>query len=190
MGALAKVREFENADKIKKTIFALQHIQDVSLIKTDNYKLATNNFRVEAYDIAHLSGTNSVGVMTVIEDGVPKKSDYRKFKINGGFGNNDVASLKEVVERRLKHSEWPFPSLIVADGGIAQKNAIEEVLNNMNNTIPVVAVTKNDKHKPEKIMGDNEVIEKHEREILLSNSEAHRFALAFHRKRRGFGIVM
>ncbi|MSR78744.1 MAG: hypothetical protein EXS59_01195 [Candidatus Taylorbacteria bacterium] len=193
MNVLAKTREFEKADKIKKTIFALQHIRDVSLIKSENLQTlkyeSQTPFRIEAYDIAHLSGTNSVGVMTVIENCVARKSDYRKFKIKGGFGNNDVASLKEVIERRFKHSEWMFPSLVVADGGIAQKNVIEEVLSSMNIAISVVAVTKNDKHKPEKIIGSEGTVKEHEREILLSNAEAHRFALAFHQKRRSTSLL-
>ena len=185
MKIAASRREFERAGEIKKTIFALEHIQDISLLKTDNYKLSTDNFRIEAYDIAHISGTDVVGAMVVVENGVPKKSDYRKFKIKGGFGNNDVASLREVIERRLNHSDWLLPSLFVADGGVAQKSVIEQALKAKNLSIPVVAVTKNNRHRPEKILSDEPFVQSHERDILLANSEAHRFALKFHRARRG-----
>ncbi len=184
----AKALRFESADRIKKTIFALQHIQDVSLITserlpTTNYKLPTS-FRIEAYDIAHISGTDVVGSMVVVENGSPKKEDYRKFKIRGGFGNNDTASLREVIERRLHHSKWQLPNLIVADGGEAQKSVIEKILREKHLSVQVVAVTKNDRHRPERILGDENVIKVHKSAILLANSEAHRFAITFHRARR------
>ncbi|MDO8590710.1 MAG: UvrB/UvrC motif-containing protein, partial [bacterium] len=190
MARAAKARNFERAQEIKKTLFALQHIQDVSLIKTRpnvseyvRYGRAPN-YRIEAYDVAHISGTDVVGSMVVVEDGLAKKSDYRKFKIRGGFGNNDLASLKEVIERRLAHSEWTLPVLFVADGGLGQKRIFEEALNARSLSIPVVAVTKNERHRPERILGEQSIIQKHKQAILLANSEAHRFALDFHRSRR------
>ena len=130
MKAHAKKREFEKATEIKNKIYALTHIHDVALLKRDEEggKNGQDVFRIEAYDIAHISGTSTVGVMTVVENGLPKKADYRMFKIRGKFGVNDVASLQEALRRRFKHSEWVMPSLIVADGGIAQKNAALEVL--------------------------------------------------------------
>lgn len=185
MKGYAKKREFERAQQVKTTIFALKHIQDISLVNSgDNSISKTSDFRIEAYDVAHISGTDVVGVMTVVEEGFPKKSDYRKFKIIGGFGNNDVASLKEVIERRLNHTEWPLPKLIVADGSDVQKNTIEEVLRKGGLNIPVVAVTKNERHRPEKIIGDDKLVREFEKSILLANSEAHRFAITFHRARR------
>lgn len=185
MAAAARAQAFERAGAIKKTLFSLQHIQDVSLIKKDNLHLGMQRgFRVEAYDIAHLSGTVSVGAMVVVEDGQADKSQYRKFIIRGGYGNNDIASLKEVFERRLGHDEWFQPSLIVADGGLAQKAIIETALRNSNFSISVVAVTKDERHKALKILGDVSIIKAHKNEILLANSEAHRFALSFHRQQR------
>ncbi len=188
MNDAVKLQNFERAGEIKKTLFSLEHIQDIALIKsekisTTDYLLPTS-YRIEAYDIAHISGTDVVGAMVVLEDGMPEKSDYRKFKIKGGFGNNDVASLKEVIDRRLAHDEWLLPSLFVADGGASQKEMIEKALQALGVSIPVVAVTKNERHRPEKILGDNALIKAHERAILLANNEAHRFAIGFHRKRR------
>ena len=73
MKDFAKARDFESANKVKKTIFALNHIQDVSLIKNDFTSEkgldSKDTFRIESYDIAHMSGENVVGVMTVVEDG-------------------------------------------------------------------------------------------------------------------------
>lgn len=185
MKSLAKAMHFERAQEIKKTLFTLKHIQDVGLVKLSvEAPKDGSTFRIEAYDVAHISGTDVVGVMVVVENGSPKKSDYRKFKIRGGFGNNDVASLREVLERRLSHSEWPLPSVFVADGGLAQKNVIEDELSKRNISIPVVAVTKNAQHRPEKILGDDNLIKVQEGAILLANAEAHRFSIAFHRARR------
>lgn len=200
MKSFAKEKKFEEANITKRTLFTLNHIQDVALIKEDpankDYSVqsqALHSFRIESYDIAHMSGQNVVGVMTVVEDGEIKKSDYRKFKIKDnpllrqGFavqaGNNDIAALKQVLTRRLAHIEWRFPDLIVVDGGVAQKRVIEKVLRENNADIPVVSVVKDDRHKAREILGDKKWL-KYESEILLSNAEAHRYAIAFHRNLR------
>ncbi|MBP6912847.1 MAG: GIY-YIG nuclease family protein, partial [Candidatus Pacebacteria bacterium] len=82
---LAKQKEFEKAGEVKKQIFALQHINDIALIKEDinitSQNAASASFRIEAYDVAHMSGTNMVGVMVVIENGEPAKGEYKKFNI-------------------------------------------------------------------------------------------------------------
>jgi excinuclease UvrABC nuclease subunit len=185
MKSFAREKEFEKANKTKKTIFTLNHIQDISLIKDDLPRTALgNNFRIESYDIAHMSGQNVVGVMTVVEDGEIKKSEYRKFKIKNNPGVNDTKALSEILERRLAHIEWRMPNLIVVDGGKAQKNAVEKVLSNNGVEIPVVSVVKDERHKAREILGDKKWL-KHEREILLSNVEAHRYAIGFHKQLRG-----
>ncbi|OHB00529.1 MAG: hypothetical protein A3E94_01890 [Candidatus Zambryskibacteria bacterium RIFCSPHIGHO2_12_FULL_44_12b] len=194
MRVFAKEREFEKASQIKSKVFALQHIQDVALIKKD--KLTTYNsqlktsFRIEAYDIAHIGGAGTAGVMVVIENGEPEPADYRKFKIrgiSGKVGVDDTANLKEVLTRRLGHLNWPLPNLIVVDGGVAQINAARQALEERNFNIEVVSVVKDEKHRPRDIIGGKAKIENLKNEILLANSEAHRFALAYHRKliRRG-----
>ena len=140
--------------------------------------------RIEAYDIAHTAGRGTVGVMTVVEDGMVSKNQYRMFKIKSGKGNDDIANTREIVTRRLEHPEWPFPNCIVVDGGEPQRASIEALLREAHFDIQVVAVTKNDKHKPEKLIGDREFIRAYEKEIVLINSEAHRFAVKYHRKTR------
>lgn len=183
----AKKKKFEKAGEIKKTIFALNHIQDVSLIKEElkfqQGPPLLRNFRTEAYDAAHLSGANAVGVMTVVENGWAKKSDYRKFNISDEAAGDDVASLEEVLERRFKRSEWPNPHLIVVDGGKAQYNAARKILDGYGYKISIAAVVKDEKHKPKGILADGDIRVKYEKEILLANAEAHRFALSFHRKK-------
>lgn len=216
MKVFAKSREFEKAGEIKRQIFALNHIHDVALIKNDFQESRIMNqesiFRIEAYDVAHMSGKNVVGVMTVVENGTVNRSEYRKFKIRenppnsansrvgrpataGLAGNNDVASLKQILNRRLNHDEWHLPNLIVVDGALAQRNAALSVLDEFGYKIPVVAVTKNEYHKPKNILGlpalqaralragDKEYLS-YESDILLANSEAHRYAIGFHKKLR------
>ena len=195
MNAAAKNFKFEEAGQIKRIIFALNHIQDVALLKADFFRKSRTSFggnpgfpeksfRIEAYDVAHISGTNTVGVMVVVEDGEPKKSDYRKFKIKTST-NDDNASLREMLSRRFEHPEWPMPKLIVVDGGKAQVNTAERALKEWGIAIPVVGVVKDEHHKPKGFLGDKKLIQVHDRIILLANSEAHRFAIAYHRKLRG-----
>ena len=218
MKIFAKKQKFEKADEIKKTIFALNHIQDVALIKEEDTPSRLNiyekSFRIEAYDVAHISGTNTVGVMTVVENGEINKKEYRKFSARGGsafggktvLGNskpNDIGALAEILSRRLNHEEWKFPDIIVVDGSTAQKNIAEKTLKQHGvSDIIVVAVTKDERHRPKMITGrlkqinnlfarpssdglGEDIVHKYESEILLANSEAHRFAIKYHRQLRG-----
>jgi excinuclease ABC subunit C len=181
----AKKKKFEKAGEIKKTIFGLKHIQDVSLIK-DIQRSPLNKgdvYRIEAYDVAHMGGSNTVGVMTVVEDGSVKKSDYRKFNILGDVQGNDIGSLEEVLRRRLKHEEWQNPNLIVVDGGKAQVNVAKKVLREYGYKIAIAGVVKDERHKPKGIIADKTIKDRYEKEILLANAEAHRFAISFHRSR-------
>lgn len=184
MKAYAKKHEFEKAERTKRTIFALEHIRDISLIKEEPGRYASGGFRIEAYDIAHLGGKDMTGVMVVVEDGVAKKSDYRKFKIRTIAGSDDTGALKEMLVRRLGHFEWPLPNLIVVDGSTAQINVAKKVLTERGFSIDIVAVTKDERHRPKELMGRREYVEKYESAILLANSEAHRFAIAYHKKLR------
>lgn len=186
MMVFAKNKEFEKAGEIKKRIFALEHINDIALIKDDLAKIrnVANSFRIEAYDIAHMSGKNMVGVITVIENGEVAKQEYKKFIIKTQIGSNDTGALEEVLSRRFRHIEWGLPSLVVVDGSTAQVNVAKRVLNRYQFEIPIVAVVKDDRHKAKAIMGDESIIKNHKKFILLANSEAHRFGIAFHKQKR------
>jgi excinuclease ABC subunit C len=184
MKRLAKKKEFEKAVLVRNKIKALAHIQDVSLIKQDELLKKDKTFRIEAYDISHISGTNMVGVMTVVTNGVADKNEYRKFRIRGYDSSNDVGALTEVMKRRLGHPEWIYPNLVVVDGSTAQKRAIETLFNQLGVQIPVMAVVKNEKHKPKAILGNKDFAREHEKSIILANAESHRFAVAYHRNRR------
>jgi len=163
-------------------------------------------FRIEAYDIAHISGKYTVGVMVVVEDGRPKKSDYRKFKItiDPDHSNdpssksarkrpttgqvfreiNDTLHLGQILRRRFGHAEWPLPDLIVVDGGVAQKRVAMRVAKEFKFLGIILSVVKDERHKPKAILGNKELALSYERGILIANGESHRFAVAYHRQLR------
>jgi excinuclease ABC subunit C len=195
-------REFEAAGRVKKTLYALGHIQDVSLIKKDIENIGESGrdvFRIEAYDVAHMAGSENVGVMTVVEgrrfDLAPNKNEYRKFKISRNV-NDDVGSLSEILRRRFDHAEWRLPDLVVVDGGSGQIHAAEKIISQTTFHIPVLSVVKDERHKARDIMKsdqinqinqvnkiNDDIIARYRSAILLANAEAHRFAIAFHRRR-------
>lgn len=183
---LAKKERFEDATQIKKKIFSLEHINDIALLKKDiwNREYKTGAFRIEAYDIAHLSGKQMVGVMTVFENGTANKSEYRKFIIRGFNSSNDTGALEEVLSRRLRHAEWGMPDLIVLDGSIGQINVAKRVLDRYQLKIPLVAVTKDEHHKAREIKGDEKIYSPWADAVIAANSEAHRFAITFHKQKR------
>lgn len=168
--------------------------------------------RVEAYDISNTSGMESVGSMIVYEDGKPKRSDYRKFKIQTVKGPNDYASMREVLTRRFSHgleeartleekgmdtsfgSFTRFPDLLMMDGGRGQVNIALEVLRELGLEIPVCGMVKDDNHRTRGLYYNNvEVpIDRHSegfRLITRIQDEAHRFAIEYHRSLRAKGQV-
>lgn len=189
MMLFAKKERFEEADSIKKKIFALEHIQDVALIKRDLVRGDTDGFRIEAYDIAHISGKQMVGVMTVVEHAVSAKGEYRKFIVKGFDTANDAGALREVLIRRFTHPEWRYPDMVVVDGNMIQINVAHEVLKSLGLTIPIVAVTKDERHRPKAVSGPKALVETHKYAILLANNEAHRYAVMFHRERRKKALI-
>lgn len=217
MKICAKKMEFENAHQIKKTLIALNHIQDISMIKKDpsgdpvvyaNPELARlekeRDFsRVEAYDIAHLSGKDMVGVMTVLLNGEFAKHEYKKFNIKTLTGSNDTAAMQEMLRRRLAHLEWAYPDIMVIDGGQAQLNAAEIVLREVEESsgkdlkglLGLVSVVKDERHKAREILfshsfpisaieNDAAEAERCRNIFIRINAEAHRFAVTAHTKRR------
>ncbi len=186
MNAAAKAERFEDAAALRRELYALDHVQDVSLIKdelVEQTRTQTAYGRIEAYDTAHLGGTNAIGVMTVLEDGEVMKTEYRTFKIRGVKKNDDIASLRELLTRRFGHPEWLFPRAIVVDGGATHKKAAEGKLAELGLAIPVVAVVKDERHRPREVIGAKRA-HVSEADAVLVNAEAHRFSLAKHRNAR------
>jgi len=182
MTEYAKEKKFEMAEKTKRTLYALSHIQDVALIKSDQ-TVGKEGFRIEAYDIAHFSGKDVVGVMTVAYGNEIEKSQYKKFKLSKNT-NDDTGNLREILTRRLRHSEWGMPDLVVIDGGMGQLNTAKEVLDSYNLKIPIISVVKNSLHKPDHFLGDSKLVSQHKDIILKLNAEAHRFGIAYHKNLR------
>lgn len=186
MRLAAKEELFEEAAVLRGQLFALDHVQDVSLIREDRKEGDPDGPRIEAYDTAHIGGTNAIGVMVVIENSLPLKKDYRTFRIQGRGGkalNDDIASLKEILSRRLEHHEWVLPRAFVVDGGKTHKKAAEDLLREVGVGIPVVAVVKDERHRPREVIGGLRAGIS-DADAVLANSEAHRFSLSRHRKAR------
>lgn len=185
MSVAAKAERFEDASHIKRKLFALAHIQDVALIRDDFRAYRdSKSIRIEAYDVAHLAGKEMVGVMTVIEGGERVTSEYRSFTIRSVESAHEVKALSEILNRRLVHTEWHYPQLIVVDGNSVQARAAEAVLQAAGVVIPVVAVVKDEHHRPKRIIGSRKLVHEHEQDIIAANAEAHRFSLSLHRKKR------
>lgn len=180
----SKNLEFEKAEKIRRQIFALQHIQDVALINDSEIGPVTGHTtRIEGYDISNISGTSAVGSMAVFTNGKPDKDEYRKFKIRTITQPDDVGMLREMLLRRFRHTEWPMPDLILVDGGKAQVNAAKTALEEFGLKIPVVGIAKGPKRKKNEILGK---IPKdiNGKTLIGVRDETHRFAIGYHRKLR------
>jgi excinuclease ABC subunit C len=184
MNRLAREQKFEEANRLKKVIFGISHINDLSLIKD---KIEVSDIKIEAYDISHTSGSEAVGSVVVYEDGQFEKSKYRKFIIRKSK-NDDTANLGEIIFRRFRHKEWEFPDLIVIDGGKSQLNAVTQVLKALRIDIAIVAVTKDENHKAREILAESDIArefkKKYKKQIISINAESHRFSISFHRQRR------
>ena len=180
----AKRQMFEKAGVARNTLFAIDHIKDISLITEDKVlSFKDKSFRIEAYDAAHISGTSRVGVMVVVHGGHLEKEEYRKFKLEENI-NDDYEGLRQIMIRRFSHKEWQFPDLVVIDGGLAHKQIAEKVLASLSLLIPCVSVVKDERHKPKDILGDKVHVDYHKKDILLANAEAHRFAIGYHKTLR------
>lgn len=186
MKALARAEKFEEANVLKNTLFALSHIHDVSLIRAEHERSDKKVLRVDALDVAHLAGTFTYGVSVTIEQGMPVKEWYRTFRMRIEHKGDDYAALQELMHRRLSHDEWGIPDVLVIDGGILHKKVAEHCIGKFEawQNVQIVAVTKDERHKPVKILGDAKLITKYKQDILKANAEAHRFAITTHRKRR------
>jgi excinuclease ABC subunit C len=159
--------------------------------------------RIECYDMAHLQGTDYVGSMVVLEDGLARKSEYRRFKVKGVGGNDDFAAMEEVLTRRLSaylvERDAPIgdrpgrfaypPQLLLVDGGKGQLGVAVKVLEELglDGEIPVAALAK--RFEEVYIPGRSEpvAIARHSEALYLLQrirDEAHRFANTFHRELR------
>lgn len=177
----ARKELFEEAKKLKRQLFALKHIQDVTLIKPEYRAPHAAEYRIEAYDTSHLAGSAARGVMAVVIDGEPEKKEYRTFTIRMAKAGDDYAALTEILTRRFSHPEWLHPDLIVIDGGRGQLGVARKALLRLKLDIQLVSVVKDEHHRPREILGKRSIATDQKASILLANAEAHRFSLARHR---------
>ncbi|MFH0792047.1 MAG: GIY-YIG nuclease family protein [bacterium] len=168
----------------------LKHIQDVALISQEegNGIYADKVNRIEGYDISHLAGQETFGGMVTFINGLPDKSYYRLFKIKEAPKNDDLRALEEMIIRRFGHPEWPFPDLIMIDGGLPQIRFIKKTLKDIRINILVVGISKygNDKLVyPTSTKQSRKIIIESIKPLLLRvRDEVHRFAIKNSRRRR------
>ena len=183
----------------KKTIGAVQEIAD--LLGLEHLK------RMESFDISNTNGFENVGSMVVFEAGKPKRNDYRKFKMKWVKGADDYACMYEVLTRRLTHgidetkeltekgispdtgSFTRFPDLILMDGGRGQVNIALKVMEELNISIPVCGMVKDDNHRTRGLYYNNVELPIDQRSeafklITRIQDETHRFAIEYHRSLR------
>ena len=144
--------------------------------------------RIECYDISNFGGKNAVGGEVVFIQGIPEKNEYRRYKIKL-VGPNDVGMLTEMVSRRLSHREWPYPDLVVLDGGKPQVGKIRDLFLKQHLSIPLIGLAK----RLEEIVipqANKFIIIRLKRNQAALNllqallDETHRFALTYHRTQR------
>lgn len=202
MSTAAKAEHFEEAARLRNQVFALERIQDSVLINESfvRHERARPEvgdligdqaaFRVEGYDISNLGATGKVASMVVFDEHGPVKSQYRKFTIKTVVGQSDVDCLREVLNRRLNHSEWPLPTLFLIDGGRPQVNAVLSVVRARGVKIPVVGIAKGAERKRNDIILGEPSIEiarlaqAYQSLLIRVRDEAHRFAITFQRSKR------
>jgi len=182
-GPFYKPFQYEENLNLKDDIVNAQ-LAELKQILNLKHVGVSNLFRIECYDISNTSGTNATGSMVVFTNGEKDSDSYRRFKIKLDEGKpNDFAMMQEVLQRRLKHSEWPNPGLIIVDGGKGQVSAANEIIKN---TIPLVGLAKREEII---ITTDLEEIKLPKNSkalhlIMRLRDEAHRFAITYHRKLR------
>ncbi len=152
---------------------------------------------IESYDISHTAGTDNVAGMVVFKNGKPYKKAYKRFTIKGFSGQDDYASMAEVLTRRFNEYEknkgadgfGTLPDLILLDGGEGQVNAVRPVLEKFNLEIPLFGMVKDSKHRTRAIAGGGEgeiSIDSKRRAFTLVSTiqeEVHRFSVEYHRKK-------
>ncbi len=196
MIAASANQHFEEAARLRDQLEQLTRIQDMTIINKSFFEDPTIELkklvnRIEGYDISNTGATEKVASMVVFENGEANRSQYRKFIIKTVPGQSDVDSLAEVLNRRLNHLEWPLPQLLLIDGGRPQVRTINRVLQARGIVLPVVGIAKGPERKRNDIiLGANSKplvlwLQSHQKLLAQVRDEAHRFAITFHRTRRG-----
>ncbi len=206
MAECVKKLEFEQAAYIKKTIIGIHYIlqqnkvsvylENPNFVEDQNQRsleqlqralrLTKLPERIECFDISNIQGTEATGSMVVLTNGEIDKSQYRKFKIHITGKPNDVGMHKEMMQRRLGHPEWPFPDLMIIDGGRGQVRGAKEELEKKGVDIPIFGLAKRLEwlYHPEEEIIKLPTSSLAIRLLQKIRDEAHRFAITYHRKLR------
>lgn len=164
-------------------IHLLENIDDsILIVREENSSESFSGKKIEAYDISHLGGKETVGAMVVFENNDFDKTLYRLFKIKTAKPSDDLSALAEMIERRIKHKEWSYPDLILVDGGKTQVKTAQKILDQNKINIPVVGIAK---FKGDKLIFGK--IKKSLKELIILSfgrlriirDEAHRFANSY-----------
>ena len=161
----------------------------------DKLHLPSLPYQIECFDNSNISGTDAVAACIVFKKMKPSKKDYKRYNIKTVVGQDDYASMKEVVHRRytrLIEEEQPLPDLIIADGGKGQMEVIREVIQDeLNLDIPIAGLAKDDRHRTNELLygfPPMKIALKVESELFhvltQIQDEVHRFAITFHRDKR------
>ena len=158
----------------------------------DLLSLPRQPHRIDAFDISNLGGSMAVGSMVVFQDGKPEKSEYRRYRIRTVEGQDDFAMMREVITRRFRRAleeQTPLPDLVLVDGGKGQLNAALAALEDLGleDKQPIIGLAKKFEHIF--LPGESDPIILSNRDAVLHliqriRDEAHRFAVAYHRKLR------
>jgi excinuclease ABC subunit C len=163
--------------------------------------IAQPPYRIECFDMSHLQGTNYVGSMVVFEDGLAKKSDYRHFNVKEVLGNDDVGAMEEVVRRRLNYwneeqnaTKFRRADLIIIDGGLPQLHAAQKAAATLGlaDQVEFTALAKREELLYRPGSSTPIALERGSEALYLVQrvrDEAHRFAITFHRSKRGKSMV-
>ena len=183
-----------------KNDIAKRKLNDLMFELKDLLGLKSSPMRIEAYDISNISGTDSVGVCVVFENGVPKKSDYKKFNIRSVEGSNDYESMKEVIYRRISNGLegekgfTPLPDLILLDGGKGHVSSVSDIMEFFKLDIPFFGMVKDDKHKTRGLITGTEELDIKRQSTVFTfltkiQDEVHRFAIDSHRRKHKKTII-
>ncbi len=152
--------------------------------------------RIESYDISNISGTDIVAGMVVFEDGKPRKSEYKRFQIEGLTGQDDYGSMRQTLTRRFTHYKAgdrgfsETPSLLLIDGGVVHAQTAVEALQALDLSFPVFGMVKDDRHRTRALVtpeGEEISIDTNQTVFAFIGSiqeETHRFAISYHRQKR------
>lgn len=199
---LIEIAKRNSQEYLQKSLTKEQNRQKRTILACERLKqvLGLNQvpYRMECYDISHVSGTNKVASMVVFKNGETEKSHYRKFIIKTVEGNNDFASLNETLTRRIKELDGNDPSfsqvpnLIVIDGGKGQLSSIIDVVKQANKNIDVISLAKQEEEVFVEYRQEPIVLKKNDLALQLLQrlrDEAHRFAITFHRQKRSKSMI-